>query len=95
MAKTKTQKFDASKYLKTEAHVTAYLNAAFEDYGDDPKFIAKAFCTVAKARGMSKLAREIGMSRSTLYEALSGDTKPEFATMLKIMKAFGVKMYAA
>lgn len=93
--KTKTYKWDASKYLNTEGRITEYLNLVFEEDGDDPEFIAKAFRTVAKARGMSKLARQIGMSRSGLYSALSGDTKPEFATMLKIMNAFGVKMHVA
>ena len=95
MAKLKTYKFEASKYLKDEKDIAAYLNVAFEENGDDPTAIAEAFCTVAKARGMSKLARKIGMSRSTLYEALSGETHPEFATMLKIMRGLGVKMYAA
>jgi probable addiction module antidote protein len=62
--KTKTYKWDASKYLKDEKDITVYLNLVFEEDGDDPEFIAKAFRTVAKARGMSKLARQIGMSRS-------------------------------
>ena len=95
MAKLKTYKWDSAKYLKDEKDIAAYLNVVFEDYGDDPAFIAKAFGIVAKARGMSKLARKIGMSRSTLYEALSGNSKPEFETILKIMNALGVKMVAA
>lgn len=95
MAKTKTYKWDSSKYLNSEARVAAYLNAAFEEHGDDPAFIAKAFGIVAKARGMSKLARKLGMSRSGLYAALSGNGNPEFATMLKVMNELGVKMHAA
>lgn len=88
-------KFDAAEYLKTEAHITAYLNAVFEEEGNDPAFIAKAFGTVAKARGMSKIAKKVGMSRSGLYQALSGEGNPEFATMLKVMQALGVEMRVA
>ncbi len=95
MAKTKTYRWDSSKYLTSEKRITAYLNAVFEEHGDDPAFIAKAFGIVARARGMSKLARKIGMSRSGLYTALSGEGNPEFATMLKVMNVLGVKMHAA
>ena len=92
MAKRGVKKWDAAEILTSEERITAYLNTVFEEYGDDPALIARAFQDVAKARGMAKLARQIGMSRSGLYDALSGETKPEFATMLKIMNAFGVKM---
>lgn len=95
MAKSKTYKWDSAKYLTSEARITAYLNAAFEEHGEDPAFIAKAFGVVAKARGMSKLARKLGMSRSGLYNALSGNGNPEFATILKIMNELGVRMHAA
>lgn len=95
MSKLKTRKWDSSKYLTSEERITEYLNLVFEENGDDPEFIAKAFRTVAKARGMTRLARETGLSRSGLYSALSEAGNPEFATMLKIMKAFGIKMRVA
>lgn len=93
--KEKFSKWDASKHLKTEAHVTAYLNAAFEEYGDDPAFIAHAFGVVARARGMSKVARKAGLSREALYRALSMDGNPEFATILKVVNALGIHLRAA
>ncbi|PZM13185.1 addiction module antidote protein [Rhizobium tubonense] len=67
-----------------------YVTAAFET--EDARFIAKALGTVARARNMSQLAREIGMNRSALYRALSGEGHPEFSTILKVVKALGLKL---
>ncbi len=94
MAKTKTYKWDSAKHLKTEQDIATYLTLAFEEYGDDPVFIAKAFGTVARARGMSKIARKAGLSRESLYRALSSEGNPEFATMLKVTHALGLKLHA-
>jgi probable addiction module antidote protein len=70
--------------------VDGYIAAAFET--DDPSSIAKALGAVARTRNMSKLAKDVGMNRSALYRALSGDGNPEFATILKVVKALGLKL---
>ncbi|ENN89134.1 putative transcriptional regulator [Rhizobium freirei PRF 81] len=68
----------------------SYIAAAFET--DNPASIAKALGEVARTRNMSKLAKDVGMNRSALYRALSGDGNPEFATILKVVKALGLKL---
>ncbi len=68
----------------------SYIAAAFAT--DDPASIAKALGEVARMRNMSKLAKDVGMNRSALYRALSGDGNPEFATILKVVKALGLKL---
>jgi probable addiction module antidote protein len=82
--------FDAAEGLDTEEEIEEFIAAAFET--EDPAFIAKALGTVARARSMSKLAEEIGMSRPALYRALSGEGNPEFATIAKVMRALGLKL---
>ena len=64
-----------------------------EEAGDDPAFIAKALGTIARARGMSQVARDAGLSRESLYRALSGEGNPEFGTLLKVAKALGLKLH--
>ena len=64
-----------------------------EEAGDDPAFIAKALGTIARARGMSQVARDAGLSRESLYRALSGEGNPEFGTILKVAKALGLKLH--
>jgi probable addiction module antidote protein len=86
----KTAPFDPAEVLDTEEAIEEYVAAAFET--DDPAFIARALGTVARARNMSKLAEEIGMSRPALYRALSGTGNPEFATIAKVMRALGLKL---
>lgn len=93
MAKIKTTAWDAAEYLKTDADIIAYLEAAFED--NDPSLIAAALGDVARARGMAQIAREAGVGRESLYKALSKDGNPEFSTVLKVMKALGLKLAAA
>jgi probable addiction module antidote protein len=88
----KTAPFDAAEVLDTEEAIQEFITAAFET--EDPAFIAKALGTVARARNMSKLAEEIGMSRPALYRALSGRGNPEFATITKVMHALGLKLAA-
>lgn len=95
MAKTKTTLWDPSQGLNTEARIAAFLNAAFEEAGDDPAFIAKAFGIVAKARGMTQLARKSGVGRDTLYKALGDGSNPNLGTLLKVAKGLGLKLRVA
>jgi len=90
----KLKKWDSAEHLKTEEDIIAYFDACLEEAGNDPRFIAKALGTIARARGMSQLARETGISREGLYKALSGEGNPEFATIMKVIKALGLKLHA-
>jgi probable addiction module antidote protein len=83
-----TTPWDSAELLDSPAMIEAYLEAAFET--DDPKFIARALGTVARARNLSQLARDAGMTRAALYRAFSGETKPEFATIINILRALGL-----
>jgi probable addiction module antidote protein len=74
--------------------MAAYLDACLEEAGDDPAFIAHALGVIARARGMSQLARDTGLARENLYKALSSDGNPEFGTILKVIKALGLKLHA-
>lgn len=86
----RTTLFDASEVLDSEGAIEEFLAAAFET--EDPAFIAKSLGVIAKSQNMSALARDVGMSRAALYKALSGDGNPEFATIIKVMKALGLRM---
>lgn len=94
MTQTKTTPYDSAEYLKTEEDMALYFEACLEEAGDDPAFIAKALGTIARARGMSQLARDTGLGRESLYKALSGQGNPEFATILKVVKALGLHLHA-
>ena len=85
-------RYDAADYLKSEADIAAYLEAVMEEGGDDPSFVARALGDVARARNMSQLARETGLTREGLSKALSGDGNPTLATILKVSKALGLKL---
>jgi len=85
-----TLPFDAAEVLDSDEAVEEFIMAAFET--QDPAFIAKSLGAVARARNMTALARETGMSRAALYKALSGEGNPEFATILKVMKALGMAL---
>ena len=80
----------ADETLSRVDAVDGYILAAFET--DDPSSIAKALGAVARTRNMSKLAKDVGMNRSALYRALSGEGNPEFATILKVVRALGLKL---
>ncbi len=86
----KTTPWNVVDYLGTDKEVAIYLEAAFED--GDPALIAAAVGDIARARGMTKIAREVGMSRPALYRALDTSGNPEFTTMLRVLKALGVKL---
>ena len=93
MPKTKTIPWDSAKHLKTEEDIAHYLEAVFED--GVPALIAHALGIVARAKGMSKIARAAGLGRESLYKALSPDGNPEFMTVLKVMRALGLKLKVA
>lgn len=84
--------FDAADYLQSEEDISLYLDACIEEAGDDPAFIARALGVVARARNMSQLARDTGLSREGLYKALSGDGNPSFSTVLKVARALGLRL---
>lgn len=87
------KRWDSAQHLKTEEDIALYLEACFEDAGDDAAFIAKALGTIAKARSMTKLAGDTGLGRESLYKALSGEGNPSFATILKVIHALGLKLH--
>ena len=91
--KIKTYPWDISEHLRTEDEIAAYLSAVLEE-GDTALFIA-AVGDIAKARGMTEIARKAGVSRSSLYHSLSGRGNPEFATMMSVINSLGVKLTAA
>jgi probable addiction module antidote protein len=92
MAKTKTRPYDAAEYLETAEDMAAYLEAALED--GEPSLIVEALGTIARARGMSQIARDTGLGRESLYKALSPEGNPEFATVMKVVRALGLKLRA-
>lgn len=93
MAKTKTRHWDASEHLETDADMVAYLEAALEE--GDPGLVAAVLGDIARARGMAQIARESGLGRESLYKALSPDGNPEFATVLKVIRALGLRLRAS
>ena len=93
MAKTITTPWDPAEHLKTEEDMAAYLEAALEEA--DPTLIAAALGDIARAKGMTQVAREAGLGRESLYKALSPTGNPEFATILKVVAALGLQLRAA
>ncbi len=91
--KTKTTIWKAENSLKTKAEREAYLNAAFED--GDPAVIAAALGDIAKAEGMSKVAKLTGLGRESLYKSLSSDGNPALSTIMKVISAFNFNLRAA
>ena len=93
MIKTKTTPYDVVDYLTTPEDCAAYLDACIAESQGDPAFIARAIGDIARAKGMSELARATGMGRESLYTALSGQRNPEFGTILKVLKALGLELH--
>ncbi|HTY49881.1 MAG TPA: addiction module antidote protein [Steroidobacteraceae bacterium] len=87
-------RYDSADYLKTEQDMVAYLQACLEEAPDDAAFLAAALGTIARARGMMQLSRDTGISRDGLYKALSKDGNPTLDTVLKVMRALGLKFTA-
>jgi probable addiction module antidote protein len=88
----KTTRWEFAQYLKTDEDIQLYLDACIEEAGDDPAFIIHALGVIAKAKNMSQLARDTGLSREGLYKAFSSEGNPTFATILKVSKALGLKL---
>ncbi|MDN5753236.1 MAG: putative addiction module antidote protein [Nitrosospira sp.] len=85
--------YDVAKYLDTPEGISAYVEAAMRKPGSDAALIAKALGDIARAKGMTQIARESGLSRESLYKALSGNRNPEFDTILKVVGALGLKLH--
>lgn len=92
MPKTKTIPWDPAQQLETEQDMAAYLEAALDE--GDPALVAAALGDIARAKGMTQLARETGLGRESLYKALSATGNPEFATVMKVVAALGLKLHA-
>lgn len=84
--------WDSSHFLQDEQEMALYLQACIDEAGDNSAFIAKALGNIAKARGMSQLAKETGLGRESLYKSLSGEVSPSFETVLKVIKALNLKL---
>jgi probable addiction module antidote protein len=93
MAKIRTRKWDPAEHLRTESDMAAYLEAALEE--GDSALVAAALGDIARAKGMGNIARETGLGRESLYKALSSEGNPEFSTILKVVKALGLRFHAA
>ncbi|MSQ06406.1 MAG: putative addiction module antidote protein [Dehalococcoidia bacterium] len=93
MAKTPTRPWDEVEHLETAEDMAAYLEAALED--GDPGLVVAALGDIARAKGMAQIARESGLGRESLYKALSREGNPEFATVLKVVRALGLRLHAA
>jgi len=89
----KLKRWDIQDHLKTEEDIQLYLDACFDEAGDDAAFIAKVLGDIAKARSMTQLAKDTGMGRESLYKALSGEGNPSFGTILKVIHALGLKLH--
>lgn len=92
MPRTKTAAFDAASYLNSDEDMAAYLEAALEE--NDPAVVAAALGDIARAKGMTQVAREAGLGRESLYKALSPDGNPELATVMKVVHALGLSLHA-
>ena len=86
-------RYDSADYLTSVEDAAAYLEAAVEEAGDDPAFIAQALGVIARSGNVSELARRAGMSREGLYKALSAEGNPSFATIMKVAKALGLRIH--
>ena len=94
MEAVKLKKWDSAEYLKSDEDMALYLEACLEEAGDDSAFVAKALGTIARAKGMTQLAKETGLGRESLYKALSGEGNPSFSTILKVISALGIRLHA-
>ncbi len=93
MGREKTSPWEVTEHLETEEDMAAYLEAALE--GNDPSLIAAALGDIAKAKGMSQIAKQTGLGRESLYKALSPEGNPEFSTILKVVNALGLHLHVA
>lgn len=94
MERTITTGYDVAEHLRTTEEMAAYLDACIEESDGDATFIAKALGDIARAYGMSQIARDTGLSRESLYRSLDGKHIPSFDTVLKVTKALGIHLHA-
>ena len=94
MGTIKLRKWDTVEHLKTDEDMAMYLAACMDEAGDDAAFIAAALGDIARAKGMTQLAKDTGLGRESLYKALSGEGNPSLGTILKVMHALGLKLQA-
>ena len=94
MKKTLTTRYDVAEHLRTPKDMAAYLETSIEEAKGDAAFIAKALGDIARAKGMAQVARDTGLSRESLYKALSGERSPGFDTILKVVGALGLELHA-
>ena len=92
MSKTTTTRYDVAEHLRTPEEMAAFLEACLEEADGDASFIAKALGDIARAKGMAKVAKETGLSRESLYKALSGERSSDFDTILKVVGALGLNL---
>ena len=89
----KTTRWDVADILKTKEAIAAYLDAVLEN--GDPELLKDALGAIARSKGMTEIAKEAGLGRSSLYRALSPDGNPEFATVASVLKALGLRLSVA
>ncbi len=94
MGKTSTTRYDVAEHLRTPEEMAAYLEACLEEANGDASFVAKALGDIARAKGMTQVAQDAGLSRESLYKALSGERTPGFDTILKVVQALGIELHA-
>jgi probable addiction module antidote protein len=94
MRKTKTTRYDVAEHLRTPTEMAAYLESVLEESNGDASMVAKAIGDIARAKGMSQVAKDSGLSRESLYKALSGERSPGIDTILKVIRALGIKLHA-
>ena len=94
MNKTATTRYDVAEHLRTPQEMAAYLEACLAEADGDAAFVTKALGDIARAKGMAQVARDAGLSRESLYQALSGERSPSFDTILKVISALGLKLHA-
>ena len=88
----KTTRWDSAEHLQSDEDIKLYLEACFEEAGDDPAFIVHALGVIARAKNMSQLARDTGITREGLYKAFSTEGNPTFATVTKVARALGLQI---
>jgi len=93
-ARPTTTPYDVAEHLRTPEEMAAYLDAWLDEAPDDAAGIAEALGNIARAKGMTQVAKDAGLSRESLYRALSAGGNPSFATVLKVARALGVKLHA-
>jgi probable addiction module antidote protein len=94
MSKTVTRRFAVAEHLRTPEEMAAYFEASLEEAHGDAAFVAKALGNIARAKGMAHVAAAAGLSRESLYKALSGERNPSFDTILKVINALGLRLHA-